>query len=54
MALVGDPHRRELTGPQELGQCNRVAAIGLHPLARREGATTAQDWPRAVMSRYRL
>lgn len=37
MPLVGNPHRGEFTGPQELGERSRIAAVRLHPVARLPG-----------------
>src|SRR5699024_4612575 len=49
---VGHPHRRELTGPVEPGQCQRVGrsvltrSVALRGI--RPGATTMQSWPICV------
>jgi hypothetical protein len=60
VALVGDPHRRELPGAQQSGQCHRVTAVGLHPLAglpwderwchHRAGLTQVGDEPMQMVA----
>jgi hypothetical protein len=34
MPLIRNPDRRQLSGPQKLGQSYRIASIGLYPIAR--------------------
>ncbi len=51
MSRVGRPHPRQLAGPMQTRQRNRIPTVRLDPLARRfgisAGATTMQSCPSA-------
>ena len=52
MSLIGNPDRGQFTGPMQLGQVDRIAAIRFDPISRlagiNEGATTTQPCPARV------
>ena len=55
--LVWNPHGDQLSSPEQLGQVERVATVGLDAVTRfagnEEGAATLQLWPSSLIKRKR-